>query len=116
MHDLLIAPPPYLEDFEVSVQRAQRRQREQELETMCCNLAKAVGWLSFKGFSRSGGADRIFFREGRCFLVEFKTLTGKVRENQKIEAEAMKKNRTPYFIVRTLEEFKDILISRGEHQ
>lgn len=113
MHDLIIAPAQYPEDFEASVQRAQRRQKEQELETMCCDLAKAVGWLSFKGFSRNGGADRIFFREGRCFLVEFKTLTGKVRQNQKVEAEAMKKNRTPYFVVRTLEEFKDILISRG---
>lgn len=92
--------------------RQQKDLREQELETMCCDLAKAVGWLSFKGFSRNGGADRVFFREGRCFLVEFKTLTGKVRQNQKIEAEAIKKNRTPYFVVRTLEEFKDILISR----
>ena len=63
---------------------------EQGLETMCCQLAEAVGWLSFKGFSRHGGADRIFFRDGRCFLVEFKTLTGKVRQNQKVEAEAMK--------------------------
>lgn len=90
--------------------------REQELETMCCDLAKAVGWLSFKGFSRSGGADRIFFREGRCFLVEFKTLIGRIRKNQEVEREVMKKNRTPYFVVRTLEEFKDILISRGREQ
>ena len=96
--------------------RQQENLREQELETMCCDLAKAVGWFSFKGFSRSGGADRIFFRDGRCFLVEFKTLTGKVRQNQKVEAEAMKKNRTPYFVVRTLEEFKDILISRRKDQ
>lgn len=81
---------------------------------MCCRLAEAVGWLSFKGFSRNGGADRIFFRDGHCFLVEFKTISGKVRENQKVEAELMRKNRTPYFVVRTLEEFKDILISRGK--
>lgn len=96
--------------------RQQENLREQELEAMCCELAKAVGWLSFKGFSRHGGADRIFFREGRCFLVEFKTLTGKVRQSQKNEMQVVKKNRTPYFIVRTLEEFKDILISRGREQ
>ena len=89
---------------------------EQGLESMCCQLAEAVGWLSFKGFSRHGGADRIFFRDGRCFLVEFKTLTGKVRQSQKNEMQVVKKNRTPYFVVRTLEEFKDILISRGSEQ
>lgn len=87
---------------------------EQELERECCQLAHAIGWLSFKGFSRNGGADRIFFRDGRCFLVEFKAIGGKIRSNQKVEAELMRKNRTPYFIVRTLEEFKDILISRGK--
>lgn len=83
---------------------------------MCCEVAEAVGWLSFKGFSRSGGADRIFFRDGRCFLVEFKTLTGKVRQSQLVEQMVVRSNGTPYFIVRTLEEFKDILISRGREQ
>lgn len=90
--------------------------KEQDFERECCKLAEAVGWLSFKGFSRNGGADRIFFRDGRCFLVEFKTLTGSVRQSQKNEQEAIRKNRTPYFLVRTLGEFKDILISRGKSE
>ena len=91
-----------------------KKQLEQELESECCKLAEAVGWGSFKGFSRNGGADRIFFRDGRCFMVEFKTLTGRVRPNQKNEAELMRKLGMPYFVIRTLSDFKDILISRSK--
>lgn len=88
--------------------------REQKLEHLCCVLAEALGWLSFKGFSRSGGADRIFFRGGRCFLIEFKSEKGKQRISQKNEERMMEKNGTPYHLVRSIEEFRDILLEESK--
>lgn len=87
---------------------------EQEIERRCCTLAEYLGWLSFKGFSRSGGADRIFFRGGKCFLVEFKTTKGKQRATQINEEKAMKENGTPYYLVRSIEEFRDILVEESK--
>ena len=78
--------------------------REQELETKCCEIAKAYGWLNFKGSSRNGGADRIFFRGGYCFLVEFKAGKNRQSKNQKNESIIMEKsNYTPYYLVYTEE-------------
>lgn len=84
--------------------------REQELETKCCEIAKAYGWLNFKGSSRNGGADRIFFRGGHCFLVEFKAGKNKQSANQVNEAIIMEKsNYTPYYVVYAEEAMVDIL-------
>lgn len=73
---------------------------EQALETKCCEIAKAYGWLNFKGSSRNGGADRIFFRGGHCFLVEFKMGKNRQSKNQENESIIMEKsNYTPYYLV-----------------
>ena len=86
--------------------------REQELETKCCEIAKAYGWLNFKGSSRNGGADRIFFRCGHCFLVEFKAGRNKQSANQVNEALVIDKtNYTPYYVVYTEEMMVDVLRS-----
>ena len=84
---------------------------EQEIERRCIALAGHLGWLSFKGYSRAGGADRIFFKGGRCFLVEFKTKRGKQSEKQKVEQQMMKANGTSYHVVRTIEEFRDVILT-----
>ena len=83
--------------------------REQELETKCCRIAELFGWHNFKGSSRNGGADRIFFRGGRCFMVEFKVGKNKQQTNQKVEEGLMKMNGTPYHVVTSIEEMKEVL-------
>lgn len=83
--------------------------REQEIEVLSCKLAETLGWIPFKGFSRSGGADRIFVRGGRCFFVEFKTEKGRMRKNQKREQKLAEVNGTRYYIARSFEEFVKIL-------
>ena len=83
--------------------------REQEIETLSCKLAETLGWIPFKGFSRNGGADRIFIKNGYCFFVEFKTQKGKLRKNQEREQELAKLNGTKYYVVRSFEEFVEIL-------
>lgn len=90
--------------------------KEQDLERSCCELAKSLGWLSFKGFSRNGGPDRIFFHGGRCFCVEFKIEGGKINPNQKVEEKIMRENGTPYHYCYSIGEFRDLLLAEERKQ
>jgi len=48
--------------------------RESEIETKVCNHAKYLGWLCYKWVSPGNRSvpDRIFFRNGKTIIIEFK--------------------------------------------
>lgn len=74
-------------------------------------MAQCYGWFNFKGSSRNGGADRIFYRKGACFLVEFKVGKNKQSPNQVNEEWVnMFLNQTPYYVIYTVEEFHKTLM------
>ena len=47
---------------------------EKDIESVCCKLAKAAGWLSYKFVSvnNRGVPDRLFIKDGATVYVEFK--------------------------------------------
>lgn len=48
--------------------------RESEIETKVCNHAKYLGWLCYKWVSPGNRSvpDRIFFKDGKTIIIEFK--------------------------------------------
>jgi len=56
----------------------QKEMREGLIEKKVTENAKKLGWLSFKWVSTSqrGVPDRLYFKDGKCVVVEFKA-TGK---------------------------------------
>lgn len=86
--------------------------KESELEQECCKLAWTFGWSNLKGFGRSGGADRIFFKKGRCFFVEFKVSHNKQSGRQVNEELLCQENGTSYTVVRSLMEMRNVLLQQ----
>lgn len=86
--------------------------KESDLQNYSRQLSERMGWMWAKGAGRNGVADDWFMKQGRGFVVEFKT-TGKKsgqRFGQKIEQENCGKCGVPYYLIDTLEEFKDVLL------
>lgn len=48
--------------------------KESEIEKKVCEYAKNRGWkaIKFRSFNNKSLPDRIFFKKGKCFLIEFK--------------------------------------------
>ncbi|WP_221897347.1 VRR-NUC domain-containing protein [Bathymodiolus japonicus methanotrophic gill symbiont] len=67
---------------------------EAKIETKICSFAESKGWISFKFTSpgNNGVPDRIFFKDGKTILVEFKSKEGKLSEVQKFQIKKLKKS------------------------
>lgn len=83
--------------------------RESRLEADAKKIARQFGWISYKGSSRSGGADQIFLRGGIGFCVEFKVKDNDQQANQINEQGILEKSDIPYYKVWTLNEFVEVL-------
>ena len=59
----------------------------------------------------AGIPDCILVHCGRCYGFEFKTLTGKVSPVQEKVHQAWSNDGTPVYIIRTIEEFQEIINS-----
>lgn len=90
--------------------------KESALERDSKKLARLLRWVAYKGVSRPGGADHIFLRGGVGFCVEFKVGKNKQQVNQKNEEQILRESEVPYFVVRSLEEFADILEQMGRRR
>lgn len=86
---------------------------ESELKLDARKLAEAMGYVVFDGLSsdRLGVADKLFMRDGRGFVVEFKIIGGIWADEQKIENVYCSSRGVPYYLCWTLEEFKDVLLT-----
>lgn len=84
---------------------------ESSIEADCKSLAYSLGWVAYKGHGRNGAPDHIFLKMGRGFTVEFKTKTGRQSDSQKQEQKVLERRGIPYYLVRTLMKFKDVLLS-----
>jgi len=82
---------------------------ESKIESDCVKLAEMFGWIAWKGSSRHGGTDQIFMRNGYGFVVEFKTKTGRHKTHQQNEAKLQIEAGNPFYLVRSVTEFRDIL-------
>lgn len=70
-----------------------RKPREKDIEKKGNDYAKSRGWLVRKFVSpgNNGVPDRLYFREGKCVLVEWKAERGKTSKAQDMQINALRK-------------------------
>lgn len=81
---------------------------ESSIERSCVTYALKQKVRSIKlSHAESGLPDRIFLLlDGRCWLVEFKTETGRIRPRQKLVFGALTPLGHPVTVIRTTADFK----------
>jgi hypothetical protein len=69
-----------------------RKVLEKDIEQKGNAYARAHGWLQrkFKSPGRAGALDQIYFREGRCIVVEWKRPGGVLSKLQEMEIKALR--------------------------
>lgn len=84
--------------------------KESYIEKKCCDIAKNKGYnvrkLSY--IQRNGAPDRMFFKKGHLFFVEFKKEDGIMSSIQEIEFNLLK-DATEIYTINNIEEFERIL-------
>ena len=89
--------------------------KETEFENDCKTLANLMGWLCYKGQAtdRNGAADILLMKDNHGFAVETKkpNETKKQRKSQVIEEQRCKERGVPYYLVNSLEEFKQAILT-----
>ena len=85
---------------------------EKQIEKAVCDYAKTKGLLVYK-FSSPGHAsvpDRMFIHpNGRMFMIEFKSITGKVTPAQAREHDRLQEYSIRVYVVHGVEEGEDVI-------
>lgn len=84
---------------------------ERELKQHCRQLAEAMGWVYYPGTGRNGAPDQLYMKSGRGFTVEAKIGNNKQDPDQVIEETYITTRDVPYYLVRTLEEFRIVILN-----
>lgn len=84
---------------------------ESKLQSQLIKEAKKNGWIPLKIIRSNinGIADLILFKQEKVIFVEVKTDIGIVSELQKYSKNLFKQQGFEYYLVRSLNEFKDII-------
>jgi hypothetical protein len=84
---------------------------EQELQSKCIKYAKAKGWFVLKVIrcNVSGYPDCTLFKDGQTIFVEFKAERGIQSELQKYVEKQLIDQGFKYYLINSLEKFKEIL-------
>jgi len=86
--------------------------KETNLELRCRKLAERMGYVVYKGAGRDGAPDKVFLRNGFGFVVEFKKPKKYQQHNQKIEQGYCESRGVKYYVVKTLEEMREVLLEQ----
>ena len=75
--------------------------RESEIETKVCNHAKYLGWLCYKWVSPGNRSvpDRIFFRNGKTIIIEFKAQGKKPTKLQQKTISKLQDQYIPTYVI-----------------
>jgi len=87
---------------------------EAELKRLSGQLAIAMGWAWFDGVGPNGTADKIYLKQNRGWTAEFKTEIGVQSSDQKTEQKRMEKLGIPYYLIRSLEDFREAILTEEE--
>lgn len=88
--------------------------KEQDFELQDQKLASMFGWNSVKITSGDGSADRIYYKQGRCFLVERKKPEGRMSRKQRQAYSYSIVEGTPHYVLwdTDIEGMRKILIEQ----
>ena len=84
---------------------------EKDIERKAVTAAKARGWISYKFVSpqQRGVPDRIFFREGKTVLIEFKRPGGRLSKLQELQINRLREAGIPVAVCYSVNEAMEIL-------
>ncbi len=79
--------------------------RESEIEKSVCSYARQLGWLEYKWSSpgNNGVPDRMFFRNGFIFFIEFKATGKDARKLQKAIHRLIRKAGFQVYVINDIE-------------
>ena len=79
---------------------------EKDIERKAVAAAKARGWISYKFVSpqQRGVPDRIFFREGKTVLIEFKRPGGRLSKLQELQINRLREAGIPVAVCYSVDE------------
>ena len=82
--------------------------KESYIEKKCCEIAKQNGYVTRKlqYIANNGAPDRIFFKKGHLFFVEFKKEDGTLSKLQEVECEMLRLAGQEVYEIRDIEQFK----------
>ncbi len=83
---------------------------EAQIERKVCSFAKVSGWLVFKWVSPNnrGVPDRIFIKDGRLVMVEFKALGKKPTPLQKRVLDKLINEKMEVHVINDIEQGKEL--------
>lgn len=93
------------------MQQGTQLKDEAELKRLAGQLAIAMGWAWFDGVGVNGAADKIYLKQNAGWVAEFKTKIGTQSTDQEDEQIRMAKLGIPYYLIRTLEEFRTAILT-----
>lgn len=75
--------------------------RESEIESKVCNHAKYLGWLCYKWVSPGNRSvpDRIFFKNGKTIIIEFKAKGKKPTKLQQKTINKLQDQYIPTYVI-----------------
>ena len=84
--------------------------RESLIEKKVCKHAESLGWFQFKMASPGtrGIPDRVFFKDGKTVLIEFKSSTGQLSPSQKYIIDKLKKHKIPVYVIKGVQSGKEL--------
>lgn len=87
--------------------------RESKIEIEVCEYAESLGWEvhKIKSLSKRGFPDRIFFRKGKIFFIEFKVEDGKPRKQQSKRIEELEDQDIEVYVIDSIEKGYNLLKS-----
>lgn len=85
--------------------------KESYIENSCVKIAQALGYTSrkIKYIGQSGAPDRIFFKLGVFYWVEFKKDGGVISEMQKYQQKLLQDAGQQVFNIWSIEQFKELI-------
>jgi hypothetical protein len=84
---------------------------ESKIQASCLKYAKTKGWIALKIIkcNINGMSDSILFKDGKTIFVEFKAERGIQSELQKYVEKQLIEQGFKYYLIKSLEKFKEIL-------
>lgn len=79
--------------------------KESEIEAAVTRQAKTAGWLSFKWVSpgNRGVPDRLYFKEGKTIMIEFKAPDGRLSALQEAQIKRLRAAGMTVYIIDKVE-------------
>lgn len=83
--------------------------REKSIENKVTKILEKNEFENIKIMQKTGWPDRIYFKNGKCFFIEFKSQKGHLSKIQKLVIQKLINNGFNVYIIKNKKDLKNIL-------